>query len=104
MWDQCSLHGAMLNQSNRFRAAQFIKMFPSEGIDKHRLDARSATIWQEISKCGFVPELTELGAKLFGVEKFKAGNFQPRMPQPREKKPQQNKQSRVQGAWGGVNK
>jgi len=67
IWDQRLPHGAMPNKSGSFRIAQFVKMFVANPINPVRLQCQTATIIEMIKKSGFEQELTELGARVFGI-------------------------------------
>jgi len=68
VWDQKMAHGSLPNRSDRFRSAQFIKLFPRRTVSPERGMARAATLWEQIKNCGFEGEVTPLGRMLFGLD------------------------------------
>ena len=96
IWDQRTPHGAVSNNSSRPRFAQFMKMFPAQPIDSSRLAARSETVLYMCKKANFLPLLTPLGARLFGLPASL-------VPKPNDGKEEEKfkKRNRVQGSWSG---
>jgi len=73
VWSQCLPHGSLPNMSDRFRSAQFLKMFPERllgGLDSDRAKARATVMNQKVKKAerlGFV--LSDVGRQVFGLKK-----------------------------------
>lgn len=76
IWDQRTPHGARPNNSERMRCAMFLRMFPAVPMDPHRAEARAHTLAAEIANSNFSHELTDLGRKLFGLDKLKNSTHQ----------------------------
>jgi len=77
VWDQRTPHGAKKNNSNNARMAQFLKMYPKEGLEVgKRREARRETLRSIVRRLsdeeGF--EMTELGRKLFDLEDERGAN------------------------------
>jgi len=70
IWDQRTAHGSAPNNSPNARYAQFIKFFPAIDLNLPRANKRASLLKDKIEKAGFTPELTDLGKKLFGFEKW----------------------------------
>ena len=68
IWDQRVVHGAMPNESERLRMAQFIKAFKREGASKERLTRRAKRVREELDKAGLIGEITPLGRRVFGMD------------------------------------
>lgn len=66
IWDQRTPHGSTFNQSGRFRAAQFVKMFPNQ-LSPERALRRSAALWRIFRANGFDQHLSPTGLRVFGL-------------------------------------
>jgi len=65
IWDQRTPHGSTFNDSQNFRAAQFVKMFPDE-ISPQRAARRADALRAIVRKKGFEPFLSQTGRAVFG--------------------------------------
>ncbi|KAF0972300.1 hypothetical protein FDP41_009203 [Naegleria fowleri] len=64
IWDIVMPHGSAPNDSDRYRLCQFLKMFPAQPLKKERMKV----IQKAVDLNGM--QLTELGAKLFGLKEW----------------------------------
>ncbi|KAL6045037.1 Phytanoyl-CoA dioxygenase [Balamuthia mandrillaris] len=67
VWDQRTLHGSAPNSSDRFRGAQFIKLFPAKQLDATAKEARAKVVARKVEEANALDDLSELGQKLFGL-------------------------------------
>eukprot|EP01125_Pyxidicula_operculata_P010993 TRINITY_DN3603_c0_g1_i1.p1 TRINITY_DN3603_c0_g1~~TRINITY_DN3603_c0_g1_i1.p1 ORF type:complete len:391 (+),score=72.70 TRINITY_DN3603_c0_g1_i1:173-1345(+) len=69
VWDQRTPHGGCPNNSDRIRAAQFIKMYPRQSPLQcdFLANVRQASLIKQIQKADFLNEVTPLGMNLFGL-------------------------------------
>eukprot|EP01127_Copromyxa_protea_P020359 TRINITY_DN6814_c0_g1_i1.p1 TRINITY_DN6814_c0_g1~~TRINITY_DN6814_c0_g1_i1.p1 ORF type:complete len:439 (-),score=59.50 TRINITY_DN6814_c0_g1_i1:10-1326(-) len=68
IFDSRTAHGAGPNNSSHIRCAQFIKMFAVTEFNSCILQARKATIEQQMRINNFLPHLTPLGRTVFGLD------------------------------------
>lgn len=67
LWNQTVLHGSKCNESDNFRMAQFIKVFPAPpSLDTPRFQRRKQVVQAKVLESQ-VP-VTELGKQVFGLE------------------------------------
>lgn len=71
VWNQTVAHGSAPNESERCRYAQFFKVFPANPMNEGRWERRSAAVKKWIEKAGCQADITELGKKFLGIEKWK---------------------------------
>lgn len=76
LWDHRTPHGACRNWSAKFRAAQFLKLFPRRLISPERLSRRASLLRRQLS--GFPRDL--LMNSVFGLETAAALGPQPVVP------------------------
>jgi len=70
IWDQRTAHGSAPNNTTNARYAQFLKLFPAIDLNIPRAVARSSLLKVKVENADFTSELTDLGKKLFGFEKW----------------------------------
>jgi hypothetical protein len=68
-WSQLSPHGSAPNNSERFRYAQYIKMFSASTVTPNREKKRKSAI-KKLLKEEHIPELSKLGKKIHGLKKW----------------------------------
>lgn len=66
LWNQLTAHGSRPNESDRFRCAQFVKVFKTSTFTKERLEARKKVLAARFEKLKFQP--TAIGRTLFGLQ------------------------------------
>jgi len=69
LWDQRVCHGSAPNHSGNFRYAQFFKVFPAD-ISEERFRLRKKAVEERVKQANFEGELTPLGRKMFGLERW----------------------------------
>jgi ectoine hydroxylase-related dioxygenase (phytanoyl-CoA dioxygenase family) len=66
IWDQLTAHGSRPNESDRFRCAQFVKMFRKSTFSPQRLEARKKALQRHFQLLKFQP--SKLGRLIFGLD------------------------------------
>lgn len=69
LWSQLNPHGSEPNNSDRFRYAQFIKLFPADSVDSDRATRRKAGIKKMLNE-GHISELSNFGKRLHGLKSW----------------------------------
>eukprot|EP01102_Stenamoeba_stenopodia_P014460 TRINITY_DN4804_c0_g1_i1.p1 TRINITY_DN4804_c0_g1~~TRINITY_DN4804_c0_g1_i1.p1 ORF type:complete len:378 (-),score=72.37 TRINITY_DN4804_c0_g1_i1:232-1365(-) len=67
IWDQKIPHGSKPNKSSRFRAAQFLRMFPAETVVPARAKARAAAVRNELANLPREFVVSANGMRVFGL-------------------------------------
>jgi ectoine hydroxylase-related dioxygenase (phytanoyl-CoA dioxygenase family) len=67
IWDQRMPHGSKGNDGSRFRAAQFIRMFPAKFVIAARGKARAESIVAKLWRMKTQIEVTDHGKVVFGL-------------------------------------
>lgn len=70
VWDQRVVHGSTPNKSTSSRQAVPIRAFSQQAVSEKRANERGLAIEKQLDACGFREELTDLGRKVFGLDKL----------------------------------
>eukprot|EP01048_Picozoa_sp_COSAG05_P018115 COSAG05_NODE_2590_length_2865_cov_2.359364_1_plen_532_part_00 len=67
LWNQCTVHGAEPNASDRVRVAQFVRGFRAGEMGPARKEARAKAVRRELETAGLMHELGPLAPHVFGI-------------------------------------